>query len=95
MMLLQVELWKVILEGESRKAFLNGSNAKRRRDMNRNRRKKLKTKFFTLSNAREERKARDGKVRWCLVHATESVILDSNPENCGSHGKKSCLVQRI
>jgi hypothetical protein len=24
-MLLQVELWKVILEGESRKAFLNGS----------------------------------------------------------------------
>ncbi len=41
---------------------MNGSNAKRRRDMNRNRRKKLKTKFFTLSNAREERKARDGKV---------------------------------
>ena len=67
MMLLQVELWKVILEGESRKAFLNGSNAKRRRDMNRNRRKKLKTKFFTLSNAREERKARDGKVSvWSL-----------------------------
>jgi hypothetical protein len=45
MMLLQVELWKVILEGESRKAwkaFLNGSNAERRIDMNRNRRKKLK-----------------------------------------------------
>jgi hypothetical protein len=41
---------------------LNGSNAKRRRDMNRNRRKKLKNKFFTLSNVREERKARDGKV---------------------------------
>ena len=67
MMLLQVERWKVILEGESRKAFLNGSNAKRRRDMNRNRRKKLKNKFFTLSNAREERKARDGKASvWSL-----------------------------
>jgi hypothetical protein len=34
-------------------------------------------------------------LRWCLVHGTESVILDSNPENCGSHGKKLCLVQRI
>ena len=31
----------------------------------------------------------------CLVHATETIILDSNPENCGSHGKKSYLVQKI
>jgi hypothetical protein len=31
----------------------------------------------------------------CLVHATETMILDSNPKNRGSHGKKSCLVQRI
>ena len=67
------------------KLFLNGSNAKRRRDMNRNRRKKLKNKFFTLSNAREERKARDGKVSvWSLdplkingrLRNQTSVVLD-------------------
>ena len=28
----------------------------------------------------------------CLVHATQTVILDSNPENQGSYSKKSCLV---
>ena len=31
----------------------------------------------------------------CLVHATQSVILDSNPENRGFHNKKCCLVREI
>jgi hypothetical protein len=38
---------------------------------------------------------KNGPLHACLVHATQSVILDSNPENRGSHSKKSCLVHGI